>query len=445
MIRYNVYMADYSEVSCIALVNISRYLRYSNHSYSIKLLETGEIIGKIKHFPFMDIDEGFSAAGVMKEILDSQFQFGDMKVTMVTNFISHSLSVLYSSFSRSYWESGEAIPCLSIVINGKATIQNDLPRKYDLKNYLVYRIINKSICVSGILGGKHVGRWISESSNKNFHIFGGAILAAAVVNTMEGKIQFHVSLDSDRIQCNWNKGSKKSTSINTPGAICVVGCGGTGSDFIKVLGKLLKESKLPVYLVDGDSVEMKNCARQAFTERDSLRKKTEIMQEGLCAYGVNRDQIITYPFYLTKVEELEFLIKEQNIILVGAVDNHRARQILHQYYDKQEDCIYIDCANEYMVGEVVCSCKKNGKEVFPTRGKLFPEVLTDKGPRVTELSCGNLNISSPQHAMTNLFASSILYSLVNMAVKEHKLMTGLYFFDTSKVFARREVAYGTEK
>lgn len=54
--------------------------------------------------------------------------------------------------------------------------------------------------------------------------------------------------------------------------IVIVGCGGTGSHYIKELGrylygnKCMKDNGIRIVLVDGDLVEEKNLVRQAFLQ-----------------------------------------------------------------------------------------------------------------------------------------------------------------------------------
>lgn len=55
--------------------------------------------------------------------------------------------------------------------------------------------------------------------------------------------------------------------------IVIVGCGGTGSHYIKELGRYLygnrclRNDEIRIVLVDGDQVEDKNLVRQAFCRR----------------------------------------------------------------------------------------------------------------------------------------------------------------------------------
>ena len=46
-------------------------------------------------------------------------------------------------------------------------------------------------------------------------------------------------------------------------------------------------------------------------------------------------------------------------IIIGCVDNHNCRKILHEIFEEYTDIIYIDAANEFSTGEVVVGIKNN--------------------------------------------------------------------------------------
>ena len=135
--------------------------------------------------------------------------------------------------------------------------------------------------------------------------------------------------------------------------IIVVGCGGTGSHYIKELGRLLYGMKagdrVRLILVDGDSVEEKNLVRQAFLAQDIGRNKAQVMSEILSqAYGIRSEY---YDAYIDVPADLEKLVgKNDMVLLVGCVDNHQCRQSMHRFYQARQHCIYMDSANEYSAG-----------------------------------------------------------------------------------------------
>lgn len=219
--------------------------------------------------------------------------------------------------------------------------------------------------------------------------------------------------------------------------IVVVGCGGTGSHYIKELGRLIygkhgTGNELRLVLVDGDVVEEKNLVRQAFLMQDIGQNKAQVMAEILDqAYGVQAEY---YDRYIDSASDLKKIVREDAaVILVGCVDNHQCRQSMHDFYVESQDCIYMDSANEFSAGEVVVGSRIGGMEMYPDRCQYFPEVLEAKGRKRSEESCEALNVSEPQHVLTNQIAAWIL--LVNtMKALRGEWAGGVFFFDMQKCY-----------
>lgn len=231
--------------------------------------------------------------------------------------------------------------------------------------------------------------------------------------------------------------------------IIVVGCGGTGSHYIKELGRLLygmgeKKKKYDLILVDGDLVEEKNLVRQAFLPQDIGCSKAQVMAEILSqAYGIDAE---FYDRYIDTPSDLDYLVERDDmVLLVGCVDNHQCRQSMHDFYRSRQHCIYMDSANEYSVGEVVIGSRIGGVEMYADRSEYFPEVLEAKEARRSEESCEVLNASSPQHIPTNQLAAWIL--LVNtVRYFQGEWVGGMFMFDAFKCYSMdrtsKEEAHG---
>ena len=109
--------------------------------------------------------------------------------------------------------------------------------------------------------------------------------------------------------------------------VYIVGCGGTGSALIKEFARYLSSKHysyvnvVDVTLIDGDIVEKKNLDRQAFIESDINHNKAEAMALAVQeVFGLN---FYHYPHYLTRYEQLEDLLREEEgSIIIGCVDNH---------------------------------------------------------------------------------------------------------------------------
>lgn len=224
-----------------------------------------------------------------------------------------------------------------------------------------------------------------------------------------------------------------STKFN----IILIGCGGTGGNFMKELGRYLYQNPVNyrILLIDGDLVEEKNVARQPFLPEDIGRNKAEVMAEILQeAFGVSCEY---YPDFLNQPEQLQKFEKQDYLtILVGCVDNHACRKVMHDYFIKADSCYYLDAANEYSAGEVVAGMRISGMELFPDRAFYFPEILTERSVPKSEESCLEINVSQPQHLVTNLFAANLLLKCIVEILSEEEWSGGIYFFDAFKGFSQ---------
>lgn len=242
---------------------------------------------------------------------------------------------------------------------------------------------------------------------------------------------------------------------------CVIGTGGTGGHLVSKLARFLNDFakdgvSCELSIVDGDRVEMKNIGRQPFTEDDLGLNKAVALAENI-SYALNYP-IRAYGKYIETVQDIrDILYREKNSyntevvdVLIGCVDNHKARQVMEEWFLQkryvQKYVFYIDSANEFSVGEVVFSIYRGGKVVSPVRSFYFPDVL-EPAKSVTEMSCEELNQVAPQHLVTNSFASDIVLSyLVQLCAKDEAINLipgGINYFDSFKMFSRfdvREVA-----
>lgn len=239
--------------------------------------------------------------------------------------------------------------------------------------------------------------------------------------------------------------------------ICV-GAGGTGGNFAKEFARymayLSKDKTVVSFaLVDGDLVEESNRSRQPYCTDDLSRNKAVTLVDAIQdVFDV--DNVSAYPIYLENEEDLDVICKQQSfdgfykdendhyymtremIILIGCVDNHRARQVMDSYFYNTPNIIYIDSANEFSVGEICIGARINKKNVAPPRSWYFPDVLTDKSPSASEMSCGAVNLSSPQHIATNLMAAHLLLGITTNIISNGKLDCGIVYFDSFKYFSR---------
>ncbi len=210
-------------------------------------------------------------------------------------------------------------------------------------------------------------------------------------------------------------------------SLVVVGCGGTGTYFLKEFSRFIRKNRTigQFILIDGDRVEEKNLERQSFQREDIGLNKAVVMADVLySAFDIHWESMNTY---LTKPKQLVDLISYTPII-IGCVDNHACRLVLEEYFKKVPTCAYFDSGNEYQTGEVVFAYKANGKVISPLRSVWFPDMLKGDLRSVTEVGCEELNAVSPQHIVTNMLAGNILLAETAsfLGGKPHP---GVVFFD----------------
>ena len=235
--------------------------------------------------------------------------------------------------------------------------------------------------------------------------------------------------------------------------IIQVGAGGTGGCFftkmVRFLADTLFENIVIRYtVIDGDHVERKNLGRQPFTEDDIGKNKAVAL--AVAAEEALDVKVKAYPHYLSPgkmymidaLDKRGFSSKDLRII-IGAVDNHACRKLLHDYFMKYrriETLIYIDSANEMSSGEIVIGRRTSSKIYAPDRVHYYPEILEDTEKPVYEMSCEELNQSAPQHLATNSLAADLMFSYVAQVIMAgdmaHEAPAGIIYFDAFKLFSR---------
>ena len=210
--------------------------------------------------------------------------------------------------------------------------------------------------------------------------------------------------------------------------LLVIGAGGTGGYFIKEFSRFVQSRSLPllksINIADGDVVEDHNLERQSFIKQDVGRKKATVLTEVInSSMGTSWR---CYPKYILSVKDLEDIFDEGTIpIIIGAVDNHGCRLLVEDFFNKSENCIVLDSANEIESGEVVCTAKIEGKKLSPLRSEIFPDLKKGDVRNVNEMSCEELNIHMPQHICTNMLAGNILLSVVCKLLESRELTLGM--------------------
>ena len=133
---------------------------------------------------------------------------------------------------------------------------------------------------------------------------------------------------------------------DVPAKIVMLGAGGTGGHIAPHLYRLLYALNRPgrFILCDGDIVEQKNLIRQNFSPADLGENKARVLVERYASvFGMEAEYV---PNFVENLETLEALIMpkewqldpriyrfvKEMVILIGAVDNNKSRQLCHQAF-----------------------------------------------------------------------------------------------------------------
>ena len=215
-------------------------------------------------------------------------------------------------------------------------------------------------------------------------------------------------------------------STEAPVKIVMLGAGGTGGHIAPHIYRMLYALQRPSRFIicDGDVVEKKNLVRQNFSPADLGENKARVLAERYASvFGMEAEYV---PQFIENLDALNALITPKDwqlndhfysltkemVILIGAVDNNRSRQLCHQAFRQANDLIYIDSGNGEFSGQVVCGVRKKGHTVYKPIGSVHPEMLRSQDKFPTELSCAEAAQSAPQSMAANITAATAVVDMV---------------------------------
>ena len=439
--NYNVIILGMNKAGIRLAKEMARFIAYSKEKYKLFLIDRERV--NYQENEFMDFEMGFSTAAVTAH--DLRVVFPNIKVIAYRGTVEDCVP---RAFKEGY-----------IYNETNMYLLLDTMGTEEARTWCLHYIQNKKNCLYlGINHDKIVSELILEEykvceADKFDRPYADPVMSAgllfgqAAMFLQEKKIPkelFYSEKNSFHQQLS-EQYNRIRISNNRPWTVCVVGCGGTGGAFIKEFGRfLLGNRDTRMILIDGDRVEARNGERQPFSRKDISLFKAEVLEEGLKRMGVEQKQLLSIPMYLDTAEQLSAILFTQegrNVALLGCVDNHRARQVMHQTFYSSMDMVYLDSGNEFLHGEVVSAIRINGETLSHARGYYYPEVLVDKGLSASEMSCMEFSEHAPQHLATNLSAGHILYKGVTDCIEKGMIDGGITYFDISKGLRRFQAAF----
>lgn len=230
--------------------------------------------------------------------------------------------------------------------------------------------------------------------------------------------------------------------------ILIVGCGGTGSQFMPFLMQLASNVKniKEIILADADVFENKNLNNQRCTIYDIDKNKAQVCCERYKLIFPNLN--ISYvDKYIKSKDDIynafeEYIKVNYYYIIIGCVDNNATRKILYNYFLSHKNVIYIDSGNDSGKGDtnrngqviVGANIERIGERHYlPSVGDLYKEIPENKEDIETVGTCMRINNDYPQNIATNIMAASILMSVLTNIIMFHKIENNIIYFDVDKL------------
>jgi PRTRC genetic system ThiF family protein len=223
-------------------------------------------------------------------------------------------------------------------------------------------------------------------------------------------------------------------------ATCIVqvGVGGTGSWLALALARILyharqKGQAIRLALVDPDSVAESNVGRQLFSPAEIGVNKAEAMAFRLnLAMGLDITAVAA-PFtaaimpWLYRQYQRQPHYSRVRFVLVGAVDNHQARQAMAAVVAGGEGSLWaVDCGNARSNGQVLMGNLTDLDQLrldrlglcsgLPSPYIQEPGLLEPEPAEAAPLSCADLTLREEQSLLINAqvaaVAAQLIYDLV---------------------------------
>lgn len=233
--------------------------------------------------------------------------------------------------------------------------------------------------------------------------------------------------------------------------IFLFGTGGTGGFVLEFLTRLFAGKDVQIDIYDGDTVELKNLKRQAFTKDDLDISKVEALTNRLGSMVPSAPNIIPHHEYITNVDELvaDLLInldEDETPIIISALDNVATRRLINEAVTElsgAQDIIAIDSGNSDQGGQVVLFSNYDvefkdimgdiSHVTLPNMLQLFPDInvikdIHDENPGLVQ-NCADNAESKPQAMMANVRNADIISSIVYKLSQNESFTANLWVSD----------------
>ncbi|MBI5928204.1 MAG: PRTRC system ThiF family protein [Chloroflexi bacterium] len=229
----------------------------------------------------------------------------------------------------------------------------------------------------------------------------------------------------------------------------IVGAGGTGAQIARSVARMMYDMRRAqldpplLRLIDPDSVTEKNVGRQLFTAADVGQPKAVVLMRRFnLALGLDVSAVVE-PF---EAERHLTSRHHSSVLLIGAVDNERARQQLAA----AEGVLWLDCGNFTNAGQVVLGNTGQRERVLqqlaantpvyrylPNAALLFPQLLEPEPPVVPSLlSCADLMAVGEQGLVVNDLIAAIASQYIWKLLYRQPIQSFASFIDGDSLAVR---------
>ncbi len=233
-----------------------------------------------------------------------------------------------------------------------------------------------------------------------------------------------------------------SPVLPTGATFKVVGLGGVGSIVARYLAVFLAslDQALRLVLIDGDSFEESNAARQLFAYAGN--KARVVSDELLDRLAGSLLTIEAIEEYLTP-DNTERLIREGDFVL-AALDNHKTRLLLTQRASQLRNVAFISGGNDGVgpetadgpaqrgtMGSIQVQLRREGRDITPPLTHYHPEIANPVDRRPDELDCIEALQSQPQMLFTNMMTATCILTTLMLQVCDGALHYSELSFDVA--------------
>ncbi len=218
--------------------------------------------------------------------------------------------------------------------------------------------------------------------------------------------------------------------------ITLIGVGGIGCALAPFLARYLQAERqvtgeeARITLVDGDTFESRNAARQSF---ETLGNKAKVKATELARRFPDLS-FRAIPEFVT-TENLPQVVKAGDLVFL-AVDNHATRCVVSRRCEELSDVVLISGGNDFTDGNVQVYVRQDGRDMTLPLTRFHPEIADPKDKSPVEMSCEELAaVAAPQLLFMNLSVASAMLNAF-YAWRSGRLRYGEVYLDIVEGRAR---------